>query len=469
MRYLKSNVEYLKRDIDSRFENWKNDKWHHALIVIGARQVGKTTSILHFANNSYKHVVYLNLDEADGKDFIEFVKKTPKKVDKLLNEYFTLNEIAYTNSSETVIIFDEIQNSEIIWSLIRPIDTMLDCDLIVTGSALSETRTWFIPAGNFETIRMHTMSFSEFLSCNGVRELYDNYNLEKLTKEDDAWFNIAFNVYCKVGGYPAAVLAFLHKTDYRKPLAQLLEVLKKEMNNKSKFEITKERVERLLKVVVRSLLQEKKGDKNLLEHLVIYANGREPSIKTSKAEVSALIDWLAQVDVLSIYDGVNLATNTILEGQRIYFNDVGFLNYLLSTMNVDEGNVTGLISENFVHKAFYNKDLNNVSIYFGVYSNYEFDFVLISNKTGKGKLIEVKHKKGKSKSMEFAIKHNLADYYSFYLGNTTVRKDGNVSYLPIYFADKTITDDMIEPESSIDFDLLPPFPATEETKSMKLF
>lgn len=466
MRYLKPNVEYLERDIDSRLLDWKNDTWHHALVIVGARQVGKTTSILHFANGNYKYVVYLNLDEADGKNFIEFVKRTPKKVDKLLNEYFTLNSIPYTNSSETVIIFDEIQNSEIIWSLIRPIDTMLDCDLIVTGSALSETKTWFIPAGNFETVKMHTMSFPEFLRCNGVRELYDNYDIEKLTKEDAAWFNQAFNVYCKVGGYPAAVLAFLHKTDYKKPLAQLLEVLKKEMNNKSKFEITKERVERLLKVIIRSLLQEKKGDKNLLEHLVLYANGREPSIKTSKAEVSALIDWLAEVDVLSIYDGVNLATNTIMEGQRIYFNDVGFLNYLLETNNVDSGNAIGVISENFVHKAFYNKDLNNISIYFGIYNNYEFDFVLFSNETGKNKIIEVKHKGGRSESMEFAIKHNLADYYSFYMGNSTVKRDGNVSNIPIYFIDKTITDDLTKEKSSTDFDLLPPFPTT---KSMDLF
>lgn len=114
MRYLKPNVEYLERDIDSRLLDQKNDTWHHALVLVGVRQVGKTTSILHFANDNYKYVVYLNLDEADGKDFIEFVKRTPKKVDKFLNEYFTLNNITYTNSSETVIIFDEIQNSEII-------------------------------------------------------------------------------------------------------------------------------------------------------------------------------------------------------------------------------------------------------------------------------------------------------------------------------------------------------------------
>lgn len=49
MQYLKPNVKYLKRDVDDYFRNWKSDEWHHALIVIGARQVGKTTSILHFA------------------------------------------------------------------------------------------------------------------------------------------------------------------------------------------------------------------------------------------------------------------------------------------------------------------------------------------------------------------------------------------------------------------------------------
>lgn len=95
-------------------------------------------------------------------------------------------------------------------------------------------------------------------------------------------------------------------------------------------------------------------------------------------EINLLINWLIEVDVISIYDGINLATNTILEKQRIYFNDVGFLNYIMSLFPVDSGNALGLLSETFIHKAFYNMESGKSSLYFGIYNNYEYDFVLVA-------------------------------------------------------------------------------------------
>ncbi len=52
---------YLKRKIDNALIAWKNNPAHKPLIVKGARQIGKTESILHFANANYKNVVYINL------------------------------------------------------------------------------------------------------------------------------------------------------------------------------------------------------------------------------------------------------------------------------------------------------------------------------------------------------------------------------------------------------------------------
>lgn len=223
MQYLKPNVRYLSRDVDTYLKNWYWDEWHHALVVVGARQVGKTTSILHFAYENYKNVIYINLEEPDGKALIELLQKHSQKTDKLLKEYFTMYDITYTNSKETIIIFDEIQNSKEVWSLIRPIDVNMNCDLIVTGSALAKTKKWFIPAGNFETVRMHTMSFLEFLGCIGQGERYKSCDIYNLTENQNAWFKRAFETYCDVGGYPAVVQDYLNGRDYHKTLDQLLE------------------------------------------------------------------------------------------------------------------------------------------------------------------------------------------------------------------------------------------------------
>ena len=50
---------YLRRKIDQFLKQWKEDPEHKPLIVKGARQIGKTESILHFANENYSNVIYI--------------------------------------------------------------------------------------------------------------------------------------------------------------------------------------------------------------------------------------------------------------------------------------------------------------------------------------------------------------------------------------------------------------------------
>uniref|UniRef100_UPI00260BF4E9 AAA family ATPase n=1 Tax=uncultured Acetatifactor sp. TaxID=1671927 RepID=UPI00260BF4E9 len=54
---------YLRRKIDAYLVSWRADPNRKPLIVRGARQVGKTESILHFAKEAYRNVVYINFVE----------------------------------------------------------------------------------------------------------------------------------------------------------------------------------------------------------------------------------------------------------------------------------------------------------------------------------------------------------------------------------------------------------------------
>ena len=51
---------YLKRHIDEFLKHWKDDPNHMPLIIKGARQVGKTESVKHFAAESYENLVEIN-------------------------------------------------------------------------------------------------------------------------------------------------------------------------------------------------------------------------------------------------------------------------------------------------------------------------------------------------------------------------------------------------------------------------
>mgnify|MGYP004640464273 CR=1 FL=1 len=53
----------LKREISEKLKLWRTQKNKKALCIIGARQIGKTESILHFAEKYYKNVVYINFTD----------------------------------------------------------------------------------------------------------------------------------------------------------------------------------------------------------------------------------------------------------------------------------------------------------------------------------------------------------------------------------------------------------------------
>ncbi len=97
---------YLKRKIDSFLKQWKEDKNHYPLIVKGARQVGKTESILHFAKENYSNVVYINF--ALEKKYINILDDGYDVDSIIKNITFVNNSIAF-KEKETIIIFDEIQ------------------------------------------------------------------------------------------------------------------------------------------------------------------------------------------------------------------------------------------------------------------------------------------------------------------------------------------------------------------------
>ncbi len=61
---------YLKRKIDEYLDLWKKDPNRRPLIVRGPRQVGKTESILHFAEASYQSIIYINIVEEPKNKFI---------------------------------------------------------------------------------------------------------------------------------------------------------------------------------------------------------------------------------------------------------------------------------------------------------------------------------------------------------------------------------------------------------------
>ena len=105
----------LKRSIYGLLLEWKEDPVHSTLAVIGARQVGKTYIINKFADENFRHKIYINLFEQSGQQFMQCYKQATawepgtKRPEHPLHDVFRLFDVEFEDTEDTVIIIDEIQ------------------------------------------------------------------------------------------------------------------------------------------------------------------------------------------------------------------------------------------------------------------------------------------------------------------------------------------------------------------------
>ena len=124
---------YIKRKIDDYLMQWKEDRDRLPLIVKGARQIGKTESILHFAHNNYANVVYINF-------VLEQKYKTilsdGYEVDSILKNISLIDPEKRIVPYETILIFDELQEYPDIATSLKAFKLDGRYDVICSGSML---------------------------------------------------------------------------------------------------------------------------------------------------------------------------------------------------------------------------------------------------------------------------------------------------------------------------------------------
>ena len=124
---------YLKRKIDGYLAAWKYDPNRKPLIVKGPRQVGKTESILRFAEDSYKNVVYINFVEEPK---YKLITEDGYKTDDIIRNISRMDPSKRFEPGETIIIFDELQEYPEIATSLKFFKMDGRFDIICCGSLL---------------------------------------------------------------------------------------------------------------------------------------------------------------------------------------------------------------------------------------------------------------------------------------------------------------------------------------------
>ena len=220
--------DMLKRKIDSFIRQFFR-RSKNALLITGARQIGKTFSVREFGKN-FKSFVEINFVE--NQDAVEIFRTAKSSSDILLR----LSAMTDTPliKGETLIFFDEVQKCPEIVTAIKFLVEEGSYRYVLSGSLLGvELRDLrSVPVGYLEVKDMYPLDFEEFLICNNVSESIISHLKESFYKKisvDDvihAKLLELFRLYLVVGGMPAAVSKYLETNNLQEVVAVQREIIR---------------------------------------------------------------------------------------------------------------------------------------------------------------------------------------------------------------------------------------------------
>ena len=205
----------MKRKIMNKLLDWKNDANNKPLMVLGARQVGKTYIINEFCKNNFKNYISVNL--LDNDNIVMLYERKDINSDQKYNYLKTLLNFDI-DQEDTILFIDEIQESEELISELKYFcEKHNNVKIICAGSLLGVKLKRFnssFPVGKVKMINMYPMDFEEFLLANNRKLLLDEIKnaYEKNTSLPDEIHSLClefYRFYLITGGMPESVSNFI--------------------------------------------------------------------------------------------------------------------------------------------------------------------------------------------------------------------------------------------------------------------
>ena len=144
---------YLRRKIDDYLTQWKNNENRYPLIIKGARQIGKTESVKHFADRNYESVVSINF--ALEKQF-QMILSDGYDVENIIKNISLIDPSKKFIANRTLIIFDELQELPDIATSLKAFKLDGRFDVICSGSLLGI---------NYKKIHSNSVGYKKITRC----------------------------------------------------------------------------------------------------------------------------------------------------------------------------------------------------------------------------------------------------------------------------------------------------------------
>ena len=446
----------LRRNIYQKLLEWKKEDSGQVLEVKGARQVGKTYILKKFGRENFRKMVYISMAEQSGEDFLRCLSEASEwnpgepRPQQPVRKALEMFDSEFKDDKETIVIIDEIQESSTVYNQIRTLAREFQCYVIVTGSYLGRLieREFFLPAGDTEHIIMEPLTFDEFLDVFGERELYETIDLYgKNPAGDYEKLKDYYEIYQKIGGYPAVVVCYAQYKDvsmcYAK-IEKLMSIFADESKRYFEDIIDKNLFEKLFNAIALLMIQEKQGVRDLTSELSKIAY-QEESGRMTKKMINHAISWLQESHIIGYASkAVDCDYMQIKENSRYYFLDMGVSHYFLRGTGAPYDVIKGLLAENFVYLSLRRKLENTREIagivpWFASYEkiNGELDFYVRSLLDYKNYGIKVKSTDAVAKTGKKLLEDGKLDYLYLLKGETKGGiADEKIFTIPLCLADR---------------------------------
>lgn len=202
----------MYRKIYKNLLQWKKSDDRKPLLLLGARQVGKTWLMKEFGAREYENVAYIN---CDTEPLTRELFKADYDVDRLLVGFQAITG-QNINKGTTLIILDELQEAPRgLHSLKYFCENAPEYHIIAAGSLLGVTLSQkdSYPVGKVDTLKLYPMDFEEFMMASGQDELcrvMTDYKSPLVESFSSKLKNLLLTYYY-VGGMPEVVKSFTEK------------------------------------------------------------------------------------------------------------------------------------------------------------------------------------------------------------------------------------------------------------------
>ena len=421
----------IKRKMYKYLINWKQKKDKSALIIKGARQVGKSYLVREFGRNEYESYIEINFLKNPLYKNIFKGDLSAEEIFKRLSAYIpNLKIIPF----KTLLFLDEIQVCAEARTAVKFLVEDGSVDVISSGSLLglsyledddkNVTEPISLPVGYEEQITMYSLDFEEFLWAKGYNDdaiayLKDFYisNKEVPKELNDKYLEL-FREFMIVGGMPEVVQTFIDTNNFQEASKIQGKILADYQDDISKHAKGQEKIK--VRQCYDSIPKQLAKEYKKFQYSVVEKG------KTSK-KYGGSIKWLCDSSLVNKCSNVNEAYIPLLAYEmddqfKLYLNDTGLLLYLYGPEtklailnNTLKGNAKGGIYENIISESLLKR---GYKLYYYKTQNSSMEIEFVIEKNGEVIPIEVKAGNDSTPSLNsFINKYHPKVSYKFVNGN----------------------------------------------------